>query len=130
MSPLRLALILLFGFVCVTSIAGGIGFIVTNGLGLPIQWLIGTPFVSYLWPGIILAVVVGGTHLLATVFLLRSHSLAYEISAVAGFGLLIWVYVQLYILQRSYYLQTIFFSIGILELLILFILLRSQKNMS
>jgi len=128
MSPLRLSLIVLYAFVCITSIAGGTGLVVTNGLGLPLQWLIATPFVSYVWPGIILAVVVGGTHLLATVFLLRAHPAAYEMSAVASFGLLIWIYVQLYLLQRAYYIQTIFFGIGILELIFLFLSLRSQKS--
>ena len=42
-----------------------------DGAGFDGSWLDPTPFTSYLWPGVILAVVVGGTQVLAVIAQLR-----------------------------------------------------------
>ena len=63
-----LAILLLFtGLV---SIISGIMMIVTNGMGMPISWLEGTAFSSYLIPGLILLVVIAGVTILAGILLI------------------------------------------------------------
>ena len=97
----------------ITAILGGYGLIFNDGMGLPSAWLSGTPFSSYFWPGVILALVVGGTNISAAVLVLRNHRYSLEMSAVAAFGLLIWLFVEVYMLPHSSMLQIIYFSLGI-----------------
>ena len=59
------SLVALTGFNALSAIAGGIAVLVTNGLGMPTSMLASGPFVSFTWPGVILAVVVGGSQVLA-----------------------------------------------------------------
>ena len=53
------------------AVVGGIG-LVRNGLGMPEEWLLSTPFDTWLIPGVLLALGVGGSQLLAAV-LLAAH---------------------------------------------------------
>jgi hypothetical protein len=62
-SPLvRRALLGAEVFVGLNAVAGGVGLIV-NGLGIPKDQLAGTPFDSFLIPGLLLSIVVGGSML-------------------------------------------------------------------
>jgi len=75
-------------FVAVTAIGGGIAL--TTGLEderFPTSWLDGTPFTSYLVPGVILAVVVGGSAALATVAVWRNPRTGGALSVLAGAAL-------------------------------------------
>ena len=74
-------------------------------------------------PALILGVVVGGTQLAAAVALLTSRYSALLLSAVAGFGMLIWIFVELAIIRQYSWLQTAFFTFGVLELILVLALL-------
>ncbi len=64
--PARLALVGLDGFVALTAVAGGIALAVgMEASRFPLSWLEGTPFETYVLPGIVLAAVVGGTAFVA-----------------------------------------------------------------
>lgn len=103
--------------VAVTSFMGGVGLIATNGLGMEPEILDPTPFNSFVIPGIILAGIVGGTHAVAFISLQKNKRDAQFLCAVAGFGLLIWLFVETYWLPHSSSLQLIYFAIGVLELM-------------
>ncbi len=66
-------------------------------------------------PGLALAILVGGTHLVAFVMLSRRMRWAMIACAVAGFGMLVWVFVQMVYIPFSP-LQAIYFGLGLAEL--------------
>jgi hypothetical protein len=74
-------------------------------------------------PGLVLGVVVGGTQLAAAVTILTKRRSALLQSAIAGFGMLIWVFVELAIIRQYSWLQSAFFAFGVLELILVLALL-------
>ena len=111
-------LIALECLVGVTAAGGGIGLITTDGLGMPVSWLKNSPFPSYLIPGLILFFAVGGTNICAAAIGLKNYRHPYAASAVAGFGLLIWIFTEIYIIGHSHWLQFFYFGTGILILIL------------
>ncbi|MDN4596796.1 hypothetical protein [Leifsonia virtsii] len=119
---IRITLTVLTGAVGLTAVAGGLALLVaaltsTNGGGVTPDrsYLGGSPFTSYIVPGLVLAVVVGGTHILAAVLTGRGSQAGPFAAAVAGFGLLIWIFVQMMFIPFSP-LQAIYFLAGLAEL--------------
>lgn len=105
----------------VTAVAGGIALVVgsldpslATVLSPPAEYLTGSPFASYLVPGVILGVVLGGVHLAAFVLVLRRHPRWILAGAVAGFDALIWIFVQMVFIPFSF-LQAFYFAFGLAE---------------
>ncbi|GHG46267.1 hypothetical protein GCM10012320_12200 [Sinomonas cellulolyticus] len=105
----------------VTAVAGGATLIWGSTMGNAPYWatppgsmLEGSPFSSYLVPGLLLAVVVGGTQLVAAVLLVRRSAAAPFAAAVAAFGLLVWIFVQMVVIPFSP-LQAVYFAWGLAE---------------
>jgi hypothetical protein len=119
----RGALIALLLFGALSSIDGAVMAIAFNGAGLPLEYLEGSPFDSYLVPGLILGVVVGGTQLAAAGFLMTRHPWSLPTSAIAGFGMIIWVFVELAMILVYSFLQTLYFGLAVLELILVLLLL-------
>ncbi|GAB5079104.1 hypothetical protein [Arthrobacter sp. AD-310] len=122
----RIVLLVLLGFTAATSIISGLVMLVQTWLGpgavalppeasLPLWLLQDSPFESYLVPGLILTVVVGGTHLAAFVLTLRRSHPARFVTAVAAFAILIWIFVQMVFIPFSA-LQALYFAVGLAEL--------------
>lgn len=88
-------LVVLLVFGAVSAFGGAVLGIVFNGSGVPLEHLAGTPFSSFVVPGLILGVVVGGTQLAAGVALLARNQWAPLMAAVAGFAMMIWIYTEL-----------------------------------
>jgi hypothetical protein len=104
-----------------TALAGGAALVVgsvdsslATVLSPPLEYLEGSPFGSYLAPGIILGVVLGGLHLVAFVLVLRRHDRWILAGAVAGFDALIWIFVQMVFIPFSF-LQAFYFVVGLAE---------------
>jgi hypothetical protein len=100
----RIALVVLEALVALSAIAGGL-WLVAGSSTLPLEWLQGTPFSDYTIPGLLLAIVVGGSALLAaaTVFIHREWAVLvsvaagllmadYEVVRIAMVGHLDWFY--------------------------------------
>lgn len=68
----RRLLALLELFVAITSITFGAG-LVTGVIPLPVQWLRQTPFSDYIVLGLLMAIVVGGSALIAAAAILATH---------------------------------------------------------
>lgn len=110
----------------VASFISGIFMIVTGGMGMPLRWLEGTVFSSYLVPALILIAIIGGVSLIAGILLIWQKKLAIEISLASGFALLIWIYVEMYLIRESHFLQTIIFAEGVAILIACLILLKMR----
>lgn len=116
MNAVRKFLIFVLILVGISSIAGGLVLMIGSDLaGIPVEWL-QPVFTSFFWPGMILAVVVGGTHIVAAVLLWRNSPFALYATAKAGFALVIWVFVELSIIKHTNWLQWLYFGFGIYTL--------------
>lgn len=124
----RYALGFLTFLVGISAVGGGYGLIFMDGLGMPVASLEGSPFDSYFWPGIILAFVVGGANLITSIAVFIKHKYSAESAAIAGFGLIIWVFTQMYIIRQSSFLQVIYLALGILTLVLTFLILRLDRT--
>lgn len=110
-------------FNALSAIAGGIAMLATSGMGMPSSMLAGSPFTSFIWPGLILLVVVGGSQTLAACLLLKRRPSELLWSGVAGFGLMIWIFIETGIIQGLSWLQVIYFATGALQLILVLALL-------
>ena len=119
-----LAILLLF--TGVISVISGAVMIATNGMGMPLEWLDGTAFSSYLAPGLILLIVIAGVATLAGIFLIKKKKGALEAAAASGFGLLIWLFTEMYVLEKmgSHFLHAIIFTEALAILMAVMILLK------
>ena len=95
----------------------------TSGLGMPLTMLDGGPFSSFLWPGIILLVVVGGTQSVATVLLITHREAALLWTAIAGCGMVIWIFIETIIIAGGSFLQALYFATGMAQLVVVIALL-------
>ena len=117
------ALVAVAAFNALSAVAGGIAIVLTSGLGMPLSRLSDSPFTTFVVPGLILSTVVGGTQWLAAVLMLRRVESALFWSAVAGFGMLIWIYVEIGIVGGGAWLQALYFGTGLLQLILVLSLL-------
>ncbi|MBB5642644.1 hypothetical protein [Cryobacterium roopkundense] len=110
-------LVSLLVFGAISAFAGAALGIVANGAGVPLSYLAGTPFASFVVPGVILGVVVGGTQLASAIALLARRRAALILATIAGFGMVIWVFAELAILTEYSWLQALYFALGALQLI-------------
>jgi hypothetical protein len=110
-------------FGALSALVGAVLALAANGAGVPLEYLKNGPFSSYFVPGLILGIVVGGTQLAAAIALLAKRDTALLLSAVAGFGMLIWIFVELAMIQQYSWLQAAYFILGGLELILVLALL-------
>jgi hypothetical protein len=113
--PLRISLASVAALNLVSALIGMAGLTLADGMGLPAEWLDGTGFDSWLWPGIILGVVVGGMQALALIAQFRRLALAPGLHAAAGLTLMIWIFVEIAILLVWHPLHGIFFATGLIQ---------------
>lgn len=110
-------------FNALSAVGGGIAVLLTDGLGMPQSALAGGPFSSFALPGLVLVIVVGGTQSLATGLLIARRESALLWTAVAGVGMLIWMFVEIMIIGGGAWLQVLYFSTGIIQTALVFALL-------
>lgn len=125
----RVLLLSLQAFIAVTSVLGGLALVagavsadLATVLSPPLDSLEGSPFESYLVPGLLLAVLLGGVHAVAFVGLFRRAPWALFLSAVAGYATLIWIFVQMVVIPFSV-LQAVYFAAGAAELGLVLVML-------
>lgn len=127
----RIAVRVLIGcawFGVISAAIGTVMAVAQNGAGVPIAYLDGSPFDSFVVPGIILGAVVGGTQFATAIALHRRWRFALLTAAIAAFGMLLWIYVELAMIQLYSPLQSIYFAFGIVELVLVLALLGIAPN--
>lgn len=112
---LRVALAAVAWFNLVSALVGMAGLTLGGGLGIPLEWIEGSVFDSYFWPGVILGVVVGGAQVLAMVAQYGRYRLAWGLHAAAGLVMMIWIFVEIAIMLVWSPLHGIYFVTGLLQ---------------
>ena len=104
----------LAGFLAVTAVTGGVGLI-TGILAPTTDWLAGSPFQSYLIPGLVLLFVVGGSAAFAARAEARGDRRAGSLAILAGFNIVCFEIVQIAVvgLHLDPPLQLIYVAIGL-----------------
>jgi hypothetical protein len=87
-------------------------------MGLPREWIEGSAFDSYLWPGVILGVVVGGIQALALGAQYRRYALAAGLHVAAGLVMMIWIFVEIAIMLVWSPLHGVYFVAGLLQVVL------------
>ena len=84
---------------------GGGYYGMAGAKNVPPEWLKGSPFHNYFVPSLILFVCVGGSALLAAVFVFKQHSMARKAAFSCGVIVLVWLTVQVVIIGYVSWMQ-------------------------
>jgi hypothetical protein len=117
-SVVTVTLVVLEVLVAAAALYGGIGLAAGNLIGMPDEWLVGTPFTSWLWPGVFLLLVVAVPMVAAAMLELRGSPRAAVVSVLAGAAQVAWIAVQLLVMQRYHVLQPVMSLAGLAVLLL------------
>ncbi|ULQ53314.1 hypothetical protein [Flavihumibacter fluvii] len=112
---------IIHAFVGLTATISGIVLMIQPGgrlFQLDTTLLDGSPFNNFLIPGIILAVAVGGTNLLALGQNILNRPNSCNRSILAGVITCGWIICQVYIIHTVFWVQIIYVLLGILTILI------------
>lgn len=109
------ALLVVLLFVAANAVYGGIGLMV-NGMGMPLEWVERLPVDTWTLPGVALLLTVAVPQLVAAWFVWRHDPRAGVVGLVAGAALVLWIVVQLLLLQRYFFLQPVIAGLGVLEM--------------
>jgi hypothetical protein len=106
---------LLIGLQALTGVGafGGAVALVGGGAGLDPALLDHTPFTSWAWPGVALAVLVGVPMLAAAAAEWRRLPWASQLSLAAGVALMGWITVQIALIGFQTWLQPVCFLVGL-----------------
>jgi hypothetical protein len=124
-------LLFLISLVCITSILGGLQMIAfQNGTSMGLQpgLLKHTPFESFLIPGVILTVAVGGSSFSAFSAILQRQDAGFIRAAIAGAILCTWIIIQVLLIRQSEWLHAVYLFTGLLIIFIAFKLKGSPQN--
>jgi len=118
---LRIVLINVTAFLAFSAFAGGVGLLI--GWNTPsVDELRGSIFNDFTVPAISLFILVGGSALLASIWLIRRHQFAVAASALAGLAIMAFLFVQVLVIGSppgvAQALQILYFSVGALISLI------------
>ncbi len=130
---MRITIFILVVFGALTTLAGGIGLL-TGAIATPLQWLEGSPFVDYSLPGLALAIIVGGSMLLAAVTIFSGREIGVLASGFAGLALMIFEIVEVAVidpyagssLTLALSLQVFFFALGLVIFILALILWMTE----
>jgi hypothetical protein len=95
------------------AVAGGIGLAAGNTLGMPDDWLAGSPWTTWTWPGVFLLLVVAVPMLLAATAQLRRIDGAWRLSLLAGFLQIGWILAEWVVFGRYHWLQPTMLVVGL-----------------
>ena len=101
MTAVRLVLWALLVVEGLTAVLGGVQLVIDPSgrrVGLMPEWLEGSPFDDYFWPGLILGSLLGVVPLIAAFGVLRNRRWGWVVGFVVGFALMIWLTVQIRII--------------------------------
>lgn len=109
----------LAGLIALTAIGGGMAML-AGADQFPLEWLRDTPFTNYTLPALILAVVVGGSMLAASVSAFTRRPMTAILSGLAGLFLIGFITIEVLILKQTppgpTWIEIIYFGLGVLVL--------------
>jgi len=120
-------LLALLLFVGVGAVYGGIGLMV-NGMGMPGEWLDRMPVDTWTWPGVALLLTVAVPQFVGVWLVTRGDPRAGIAGITVGAALVLWILVQLAVLQRYFFLQPVIAGIGVAEVLVSWAWVRRSRR--
>jgi hypothetical protein len=99
------------------AVFGGVS-LMRDGFGMPPSWLHQTPFTSWVLPGIALLIGVAVPQFMALSLIVSGHRWALAGGYLAGLGLVLWIAVQMLVLQRYFVMQPAIAGAGAIEILL------------
>lgn len=122
--PGRRLVLGLAGFSGLTALLGGLQLVIwaRGAPWIPIELLEPTPLQSFLVPGLVLGLVVGGSGLACTVCVGRRSRAGIDLTLLAGGAMLLWILTEVALLRELHWLQALY---GVLGLLLLGLGLRA-----
>jgi len=93
---------------------------------MPLTWLHQTPFTSWVLPGVALLIGVAVPQFTALGLILAGHRWALAGGYMAGLALVLWIAVQVLILQRYFFLQPVIAAAGATEMLLAWLWQRAD----
>lgn len=114
-----------------SGVAGGYGFVgdPTGGaLGIPVDWLQGSPFNDYLVPGLILLLLLGVFPLFVVYGMWTRRAWSWGAALLVGLALIVWIAVEILIIGYHHRppLQLVYGSLGLL--IVVLVLLPSVRR--
>ena len=107
--------------IAATAVVGG-AYAILGAPRVPREWLQGSAFKSYLIPGLVLLVFVGGSMAAAAALLLTDASAARVVSLEAGIVLLAWMVAQLSTIGYRHWTQALSIGLGLVVVVLSFAL--------
>lgn len=99
------------------------------GVGLPAVWIQGSPFQTYLVPGLYLLLVNGIGMLVLAALSVAGRPAAPWLTGVLGAGLVVWILVQLVLIPEVSPLQAAFGVIGVVLVAVSVLWLRASGQL-
>ena len=130
MKYVRKVLFILHLVVGIGACAGGYACIVDPlaPLGAPLALLEGSPFDSFLIPGMVLFGLFGIGNLFGAVQLHRRFRWQGYIAGILGVGMVVWIIVQVLVIGSIVFLHVLFLIIGIVQAVIGYLLLAEEDQ--
>ena len=113
------------------AVGGGLVLILDpsgSNLGIPLEELKGTPFSTYLVPGIVLLVVNGLGSLVGAAATFMRHRYAAETAMALGIFLVAWVMIQVYWFSGFHWLHVLYLALGLLEFVLGWYVIRARRK--
>lgn len=117
----RIGLGVLQVFIGLGGLAGGLGLVLDpsgGNLAMEPEWLAGSPFPDYLIPGLVLLAVNGVGNLIGGILSFRNSRRHGDVAALLGAFLTAWIVAQVWWIGLRYWLQPLYFCLGVLELVL------------
>ncbi len=113
--------------VAANAVYGGVALVV-DGMGMPDEGLERLPVDTWTWPGAALLVTVALPQLAAAWVVWRRHPVAPAAGMLAGAALVLWIAVQMALLQRFFVLQPVIAVLGVVEILLAWVWWRRERR--
>ena len=120
-TAVRYSLAGLLAFGALNALGGGY-YGLTGAVGVPTEWLEGSPFSDYFIPSLILLVVVGGSFVIAAIVVFAGLRIARVASLAAGLVVLGWLVAQVAIIGYVSWMQPTTAVAGVLVLVLSWLL--------
>jgi hypothetical protein len=95
--------------------AWGAARMMLDGFGMPRSWLHGTGFATWTLPGLALLVAVAVPQLASAALVLSRHPWSAPVAWTTSVSLVLWIVVQVAVLQRYFFLQPVVVVLGLVE---------------
>jgi len=109
--PLRMLVVALEALMGVGGVYGGVS-LMRDTFGLPSEWIDGTPFDTWFWPGVLLLLLVAIPGLVAATVEALGRRWIVPWSLAYGLGLVLWILVQITMVP-SFFLQPVVAACGL-----------------